>query len=67
MIILAIKTCFFNEVDSYNFGQKLHISCFFSSFCEKMIRIIYAMLAIAIKDLELHMNNKNLLLRKNAI
>ena len=32
-----------------------------------MIRVIYVILAIVIKDFKLRMNNKNLLLRKNAI
>ncbi len=67
MIVLAIKTCFFNGVDSYNLGQKPHISCFFSPFCGKMIRVICAMLVVAIEDLELCMNNKNLPLGKSAI
>ncbi len=67
MIVLAIKTCFFNGVDSYNLGRKPHTSCFFSLFCGEMISVIYAMLAVAIKDLKLCMNNKNLLLEKSAI
>ena len=32
-----------------------------------MIKVIYAMLAVAIKDLEVHLGNLNLLLGKNAI
>ena len=32
-----------------------------------MIRVIYAIFAIAIKDLEVHLGNSNLLLRKSAI
>ncbi len=67
MIVFAIKTCFFNRVDSYNLVQKAHTSCFFSPFCGEMIRVICTMLAIAIEDLKLRMNNKNLLLRKSAI
>ncbi len=67
MIVLAIKTCFFNRVDSYNFGRKPHTSHFFSPFCGERIRVIYAMLAVAIKDLELRINNKNLPLGKSVI
>ena len=67
MNVFAIKTCFFNRIDSYNLGQKLYISRFFSPFYGKMIRIIYVMLAIAIEDFKLRMNNKNLPLRKSAI
>ncbi len=67
MIMLVIKTCFYNGVDSYNLGQKPHISHFFSSFCGEMIRVIYVVLAIAIKNLKLYLNNKNLLLGNSEI
>ncbi len=67
MIVLAIKTYFFNGVDSYNLGRKPHILRFFSLFYGKMIRVIYAMLAVIIEDLKLCMNNKNLPFGKSAI
>ncbi len=67
MIILAIKTYFFNGVDSYNLGRKPYILRFFSLFSGEMIRVICAMLAVAIEDLELRMNNQNLPLGKSAI
>ncbi len=67
MIVLAIKTCFFNRIDSYNFSRKSHTLRFFSPFCVEMIRVICVMLAIAIEDLELRMNNNNLPLGKSVI
>ena len=67
MIILLIKTFFFSKRDSYSLGQKFHTSHFFLSFCEKIMRIVYAIFAIAIKDLEVRLDNLNLPLGKNAI
>ncbi len=67
MIIFVIKTCFFNEVDSFNLGQKLHRLRLFSPFYKEMIRVICTILAVIIEDLKLRMNNKNPLLRKRAI
>lgn len=67
MIVFTIKTRFFNNVDSYNFGQKSHKSCIISLFYKKMIRVIYAMFAITINDLKLRLNNKNLPLGKSTI
>ncbi len=67
MIVLAIKSCFFTGVDSYSLGRKPHTSQFFSSFRGEMIRVVYAMLAVAIEDLELRLNNKNLPIGKREI
>lgn len=67
MIIFAIKICLFSRVNSYSLGQKLHIWYIFSLFCEEIIRITYAILVIAIKDLKLYCRNKNLPIEKNAI
>ena len=67
MIVLAIKSCFFSGVDSYNLGRKSHIFYFFLFFCGEMIKVIYAILVVAIKDLEMYLSNSNLLIRKNAI
>lgn len=67
MIVLAIKSCFFSGVDSYNLGRKSHTCHFFFSFCEKIIRVVFAMFAIAIEDLEVQLNNSNLPIRKSAI
>ncbi len=58
MIVFTIKTCFFNGVDSYNLGQKPHISRFFTLFCGEMIRLICAILAVIIEDLKMHLNKK---------
>lgn len=67
MIVFIIKSCFFIGIDNYNLGWKLYTSQSFSLFCEKMITIIYAILAIVIKDLKLHINNKNFPMEKNVI
>ncbi len=53
MIIHAIKTWFFDRVNSYNLGRKLYTSSFFPPFCREIIRVICAILAMAIEDLEL--------------
>ena len=67
MTVLVIKSFFFSGADSYNLRQKLHTSHFFLLFCRKMIRVICAMFAVAIKDLEVHLGNSNLPLGKSAI
>ena len=67
MIILAIKSFFFFEADSYSFGQKSHTSHFFLLFCGEMIRVVCAMLAVAIENLEVYLDNSNLPQRKSAI
>lgn len=66
MIILAIKS-FFSEEDSYSLGRKPHTSHFFLPFCGKMIRVVCAMLVVAIEDLEVRLGNSNLPLGKSAI
>ena len=43
------------------------MSHFFLFFCRKMIKVVCAILIIAIKDLELRLGNSNLLLGKSAI
>lgn len=40
---------------------------FFLHFYREMIKVIYAIFAIAIIDLEMHLNNSNLPIGKNAI
>ena len=67
VIVLAIKIWFFIGVDSYSLGRKLHTSYFFSLFCGEMIRVICAILAIAIENLELHCKNKNPSIKKSTI
>ncbi len=67
MIILAIKSFFFSRVDSYSLRRKPYTSHFFLLFCRKIIRIIYAILVIAIKDLEICLRNSILPLGKSAI
>ena len=67
VIVFAIKTGFFNEVNSYNLNWKPYTSRFFSLFYREIIRIIYFMLFVVIKDLTLCMNNKNLMLEKSGI
>ena len=65
--VLAIKSFFFFGVDSYNLGRKPHTSHFFCFFHEEMVRVVYAILAIAIEDLEMRFGNPNLPLSKSAI
>lgn len=67
MIVFAIKSCSFSKADSYSFGWKSYISYFLLFFYRKIIRVVYAIFAIAIKDLEIHVDNLNLLLRKSII
>ena len=67
MIVLAIKSCFFSGADSYNLGQKRHTCYFFLPFYEEMIRVVCAILAVAIKDLEVQLSNLNLPIGKSAI
>ncbi len=67
MIVLAIKSFFFSEADSYSLGRKPHTFHFILLFRGEMIRVVYAMLAIAIEDLEVRLRNSNLRRRKNAI
>lgn len=38
-----------------------------SFFCVKIIRVVLAMLTIAIKNLEKHLKNSNLIIKKSAI
>lgn len=54
-------------MNSYKFGQKPNILNFFSLFYREIIKVIYAILAIAIEDFELYFRNKNPLIRKNII
>lgn len=67
MIILAIKSYLFFDIDNYSFKQKSHMSHFFIFFCGEIIRVVYAMLILAIKDLKVRLGNSNLLFRKSAI
>ena len=67
MIVLAIKSCFFSEADSYNLGQKPHTCHFFLLFYGKMIRVICAMFTNAIEDLKMQLSNSNLPVRKSVI
>ena len=43
------------------------MSHFFLSFCGKMIKVVCAIFAVAIKDLRVRLSNLNLLLGKSAI
>ena len=67
MIVLAIKSFFFSGADSYSLGRKPHTSHFFLLFRREMIRVVCAMLAVAIEDLEVRLGNSNLPLGKSAI
>ena len=66
-IVLAIIACFFSGINSYNLGRKAHTSRCFSLFCGKMVVVICSMLAVAIKDLALRQNNKELPTGKIAV
>lgn len=66
-LFLQSNLTFYPEQTIYNLGQKPHTFYFFLFFCEEMIKLVYAMLDIAIKDLKIYLNNSNLLIRKSAI
>ncbi len=67
MIILIIKSFFFSRADNYSLRQKSHTFYFLFSFCRKMIRVIWAILTIVTKDLEVRLYNLNLPLEKSVI
>ncbi len=64
---MAIMVCFFSGTDSYGFSQKAHMSCFFTLFCGELVVVICSMQAIAIQDLALRWNNKELATGKSAV
>lgn len=39
----------------------------FFYFCREIIKVVYTMLVVVIKNLEIYLSNSNLLTRKNAI
>ena len=67
VIILAIKSIFLSGADSYNLGRKPYTSHFFLLFCGEIIRVVCAILIVAIEDLEMQFGNLNLPLGKNTI
>ncbi len=67
MIVLTIKFFFFSRADSYSLSRKSHMSHFFLFFRGEMIRVVCAMLVMAIEDLKVRLGNSNLPLRKSAI
>lgn len=67
MIILAIKSYFFFGINSYNLGQKFHTCHFFLFFYGKMIKVVYTILVIVIKDLEMCLSNLSLQVGKSII
>ena len=67
MVLFAIKAYFFTGVDCYSLGRKPHSLHFFALFCWEMIRVICVMLAVAIEDFELRINNLYLLMGKSAV
>lgn len=62
MIILAIKYFLFSEINSYSLERKSHTSHFIYLFYKKIIRGIYTIFVITIKDLEICLGNFNLAL-----
>ena len=67
MFFYTIKSFFFSRADSYSLRQKHHKSHYFPLFHGKMIKVVCAMLAVAIEDLEVRIDNPNLPLGKSAI
>lgn len=67
MIVLKIKSRFLFGANRYNLRPKLHTCNFLFKFYEKIIKIEFAILTIAMKDLELHLSNLNLPIKKSAI
>ena len=60
IIVLAIIAYFFTGINSYGLGWKVYTAHFFSPFCDEMIVFIYSMLAVAIKNLVVRWNDKEL-------
>ena len=56
--------CLFSGINSYHFSQNVYISCFLITFCNETVVVICSMLAIAIQNLALKWNNKELNTRK---
>lgn len=67
MIVLAIKSFLFSRTDSYSLRRKSYIFYFFLSFYKDLIKVVYAILVITIKDLEVRLGNLNLPPGKSAI
>lgn len=67
MIVFAIKSFLLSEANSYSFRQKPQTFYFFFFFYREIITVIYAIFAIAIKNLKVHFGNLNFLLEKSAI
>ena len=61
------QNLFFYRSKQLQLGQKPHTSHFFAPFCWEIIRVIYAILAITIENLELRINNPHLPRRKSAV
>lgn len=59
--------CFLFATNSHDFGKKTYTSCFFSLFCSEIGMIIYSTPIIAIKDLALRWNNKELITGKSVV
>ena len=57
----------FCGINSYGLGKKAHTSRFFSLFCGEIVIIICFILAVAIKNLALRWNNKELATGKSAV
>ena len=60
MIVLAIKSYFFSRANSYILGRKSNISHFLLPFCGEMMRVVCAMLVVAIEDWKVCLSNSNL-------
>ena len=67
MTVLSMKSFFFSGANSYSFDQKAQMFHFFLSFHGEMIKVLYAMFAVTIEDLEMQIRNLNPPLSKNAI
>lgn len=67
VIIHAVKSFFFSRVNSYSLRRKPNMFYFFYLFCREMIRVVCAIFIVVIKDLEMHLNNSNLPLKKSPI
>ena len=67
MIIFIIKSFLFSGADDYSLGQKFYTFHFFFFFHGEMKRVVCAIFAITIEDLEVQISISNLSLGKNAI
>lgn len=64
---MALIAYLFIGINSYGLSRKVHTTRFLFPFCGVIIDLIHSILAIAIKDLVMRYNNKELANKKSAL